>query len=147
MSDDSTLYKFVPERLNDVSPEKRVEIFNSLMGRLIHWSDEAFRLEKEANDLRAQLAERERGIVRLNAVVRAYDIESSSPEDRSQEAAHYNWIDGQMEKLQSRHDSLNDFVTWLEAFTRTRGYPTGTEWVVIEAKMKDALAKDEVGHE
>lgn len=32
---------------------------------------------------------------------RALEMSSSSPEDRSQEAAHYNWVDDQMEKLET----------------------------------------------
>lgn len=39
----------------------------------------------------------------------------------------------------TRFTKAVSFVIWLEAFTRTRGYPTGTEWVAIEGNLKDTM--------
>lgn len=42
-------------------------------------------------------------------------------------------------------DRRLEFVDWLDSFTRTRGYPTGSEWQVIEAKLREAVSPDVSG--
>lgn len=58
--------------------------------------------------MEATMAERDRAVKErdeLRAVIRAYDIEASSIEDRTAEAAHYNWLDDENERLETERDN------------------------------------------
>lgn len=69
-------------------------------------NDERFQLE--AGALRLDL-ERERAAnAKLRAIVRQEEIDANTIEDRSQEAAHYNWLDDQNEKLLADNAKLRE---------------------------------------
>lgn len=47
-------------------------------------------------------------IAELEAEVRAYLMDGQEPTERSQEAAHYNWLDDKIEKLEKENKLMKD---------------------------------------
>jgi len=58
-------------------------------------------------DLEQQLSSSQK---RVEELERALRIESSEPEERSQESAHYNWLDDKNEELEKRIEELENEV-------------------------------------
>lgn len=75
------------------------------------------RLTEENDELKKRVAELEK---KVEDAERALRIESNEPEERTQEATHYNWLDNQNKELQNRLSEAEDLN---EMFRKTYVQP------------------------
>jgi predicted RNase H-like nuclease (RuvC/YqgF family) len=93
---------------------------------------------QEIYDLREENASLKR---RCEELERALRIESNEPEERSQEANHYNWLEDQNEKLKALCEKMAEVLEWIERFYQMEcNDSVSNQLVEVRNRAKSALA-------
>jgi uncharacterized FlaG/YvyC family protein len=93
---------------------------------------------QEIYDLREENASLKR---RCEELERALRIESNEPEERSQEANHYNWLEDQNEKLKALSEKMAEVLEWIERFYQMEcNDSVSNQLVEVRNRAKSALA-------
>jgi predicted RNase H-like nuclease (RuvC/YqgF family) len=93
---------------------------------------------QEIYDLREENASLKR---RCEELERALRIESNEPEERSQEANHYNWLEDQNEKLKALAEKMAEVLEWIERFYQMEcNDSVSNQLVEVRNRAKSALA-------
>lgn len=80
----------------------------------------------------------------ISTLTRALEMDSNTPMDRSQEAAHYNWLDDKYEKIEKQNEELIE-VLYQIALARCPSYVAHPQSVWfdehVQLKARQAIAK------